>query len=140
MAEPKLAKLMHESGTRVRLQTFVIVRDSQRRVALMRLEGIEGWCLAGETMLLGESPDEAAVRVAKSWFASPVGMAMDRVLSFPPVPGDDSWYLLFVYEGETRGALDVTPDTLEVQWVTPGETPPGPFAMAHADVWASLLP
>lgn len=134
------AKFVHELGVgKLRLQCFVLVRDAQRRVALLRLQDVEGWCLAGEMMLFNESPDQAAVRVARSWYASPVGMAMDRVLSFPATGGEDvGWYLVFVYEGETRGELQATPDTLEVRWVGLHEEPPTPFAFAHREIWNAL--
>jgi ADP-ribose pyrophosphatase YjhB (NUDIX family) len=134
------AKFVHELGTwKLRLQCFVVVRDAQRRAALLRVEGIDGWCLPGEQMRFNESPDEAAVRVARSWFESPVGMALERVVSFPATGGEDlGWYLVFVYDAEARGELKATSDTLEVAWVAPGETPPGPLAFAQRDVWQAL--
>lgn len=131
--------LENAEGWKLRLQCFVIVRDAERRTALLRLQDIDGWCLPGETMLFNETPDDAARRVARTWFAGPIGMGLDRVLSFPATgPGDASWYLVFVYEGEFRGELLTTPDTQELRWVAPGEPAPGPFAFAQGDVWQAL--
>src|SRR5260221_12054954 len=97
-AQPLQARFAHENGTQLRLQCFVIPRDAQGRILAIRIQGYEGWCLPGESMLLNESPDEAARRVAKSWFETPLGMQLDRILSFPATgPEDDRWYLIFVY-------------------------------------------
>lgn len=133
------AKFRHDAGAQLRLQCFVIVRDAKQRIALVRIPDIDGWCLPGETMRVNETPDEAARRVARTWFTSRVGMALDRVLSFPATgPLDDKWYLLFVYDGEADGELKATEDTLELTWVGLDEAPPGPFAMGHGDVWAAM--
>lgn len=133
------AKFLHEMGNwKLRLQCFVTVRDAQRRIALVRLQDVEGWCIPGETMLFNETPDDAARRVARSWFTVPVGMALDRILSFPATSAEDNaWYLVFVYDAEVRGELKGTPDTLEIRWVDAGEAP-GPFAFAQGEVWQAL--
>jgi len=132
------AKFAHDNGTQLRMQCFVIVRDGQQRVAALRVEGIEGWCLPGESMRVNESPDEAAVRTAKSWFASPLGLQLDRVLSFPAAGGDDNrWYVLFVYAADAPADLKGTPDTVELAFFDKS-APPAPFGMAHQDVWDAL--
>ncbi|HEX2022109.1 MAG TPA: NUDIX domain-containing protein [Candidatus Thermoplasmatota archaeon] len=132
------AKFAHENGVQLRLQCFVTIRDAQDRVGLVRVEGIEGWCIPGETMLVNESPDQAAVRVARTWFRTPLGLQLERILSFPATGGDDDrWYLLFVYHADAPAALEGTPDTQEVRFFGLDETP-SPFAMAHADVWGAL--
>jgi hypothetical protein len=137
-AQPVQARFAHENGTQLRLQCFVVVRDAQQRVATLRVQGIEGWCLPGESMLVNESPDQAAVRVARSWFETPLGMSLDRVLSFPATgPEDDRWYLLFVYSAEAPAGLKGTPDTLALEFHGKGD-PPQPFAMAHLDVWNAI--
>lgn len=132
------AKFVHENGTQLRMQCFVTVRDANDRIACLRVEGIDGWCLPGETMLVNESPDQAAVRVARTWFRSPLGLQLDRVLSFPATGGDDDrWYLLFVYHAEAPAELLGTDDTLEIMFHPPG-APPEQWAMAHGEVWAAL--
>lgn len=138
-AAPAQARFTHENGTHLRLQCFVMVRDAQDRVATLRVQGIEGWCFPGESMLLNESPDQAAVRVARTWFTSPLGMQLERVLSFPATgPGDDRWYLLFVYHADLpEGGLKATPDTEEVVFRSLKDPMPQ-MAMSHADVWNAL--
>ena len=137
-AQPVQARFVHENGTQLRMQCFVIVRDQQGRVATVRVQGIDGWCLPGESMLLNESPDEAAVRTARTWFVSPLGLQLDRILSFPATGGaDDRWYLLFVYHADAPADLKATSDTLEVKFRAQHDAPKD-FAMSHADVWPQL--
>lgn len=137
-AQPVLAKFAHDNGTGLRLQCFLTIRDAEGRVATLRVQGIDGWCIPGETLLLNESPDQAAVRTARTWFQTPLGLQLDRVLSFPATgPEDDKWYLIFVYHADAPADLKGTPDTEEIRFVSPAEAP-GPFAMAHADVWNAL--
>ena len=138
-AQPVQARFTHENGTHLRLQCFLIVRDAQDRVATLRVQGIDGWCLPGESMVLNESPDQAAVRVARTWFESPLGMQLERVLSFPATgPGDDRWYLLFVYHADApAGGLKGTSDTEEIVFRSLGDPAPQ-FAMSHLDVWNAL--
>lgn len=137
-SQPVQAKFSHENGTQLRLQCFVVVRDAQDRVATLRVEGIEGWCLPGETMLVNESPDQAAIRTARMWFDTPLGLVLERVLSFPATgPEDDRWYLLFVYHADAPADLKGTSDTLEIRFRALDD-PPQPFAMSHGDVWSAL--
>lgn len=138
--QPMQARFVSEDGaTKLRLQCFLIVRDAQDRIATLRIQGYDGWVMPGESMLLNESPDQAAVRVAKLWFDSPVGMQLDRILSFPATgPDDDRWYLLFIYHAEAPpGGLNATPDTLEIVYRSLKDPAP-PFAMSHIDVWNAL--
>jgi len=137
-AQPAPARFAHENGTQLRLQCFVTVRDANARVLALRVQNIEGWCLPGETMLVNESPDDAARRVVSTWFETPMQLWLERVLSFPATgPEDDRCYLLFVYSAEAPDGLKATPDTLEMKFF-PVSEPPAPLAMAHADVWAKL--
>lgn len=137
-AQPVQARFTHENGTHLRLQCFLIVRDAQERVATLRVQGIDGWCLPGESMFVNESPDQAAVRVARTWFESPLGMQLDRVLSFPATgPEDDRWYLLFVYHADAPAGLKGTPDTEEIVFRSLKDAAPR-FAMSHIDVWRAL--
>lgn len=137
-SQPVQARFAHENGTQLRLQCFVIVRDAQDRIGAMRIQGYDGWCLPGESMLVNESPDDAARRVAKMWFETPIGMQLDRILSFPATgPEDDRWYLIFVYHADAPQGLKGTSDTLELKFFPHGAPPPQ-FAMAHSDVWAQL--
>jgi len=137
-AQPVQARFTHENGTHLRLQCFLAVRDAQGRIATVRVQGIDGWCIPGESMLVNESPDQAAVRVARMWFTSPLGLQLDRVLSFPATgPGDDRWYLLFVYHADAPGELKATPDTLEIAFRAKDDAPPQ-WAMSHKDVWDQL--
>jgi ADP-ribose pyrophosphatase YjhB (NUDIX family) len=120
------------------MQCFVAIRDAQGRIATVRVQGIDGWCVPGEGMNLNESPDQAAIRVARSWFVSPLGLQLERVLSFPATgPGDDRWYLLFVYGADAPADLKGTPDTLEIQFREAKDTP-SQWAMSHQDVWNEL--
>lgn len=137
-AQPVQARFTHENGTHLRMQCFVTVRDAQGRIATVRVQGIDGWCIPGESMFLNESPDQAAVRVARMWFTSPLGLQLDRVLSFPATgPEDDRWYLLFVYHADAPAGLQATSDTLELQFR--GKDEPAPqWAMSHKDVWDQL--
>ena len=137
-AQPVQARFTHENGTHLRLQCFVAIRDAEGRVATVRVQGIDGWCLPGESMLVNESPDEAAVRVARTWFQTPLGLQLDRVLSFPATgPGDDRWYLLFVYHADAPAGLQGTPDTLELKFRAKADAPQ--WAMSHGDVWPQLF-
>ena len=138
-AAPAQARFTHENGTQLRMQCFLLVRDAQDRVATLRVQGIDGWCFPGESMLLNESPDQAAVRVARTWFTSPLGMQLDRILSFPATgPGDDRWYLLFLYHADApEGGLQATPDTEEIVFRSLKDPMPQ-LAMSHADVWNAL--
>ncbi len=134
------AKFTHESGVGLRLQAFLAVRDERRRIACARLEtDPAAWVLPGESMWLNEAPDDAAARVARTWFATPVeGLRLAAVESWPATgPGDDRWYLVFVYEARPVGALAGTPDTLEIAFAEPGKAP-GPWGFSHGDVWSRL--
>lgn len=137
-AQPVQARFEHENGTKLRLQCFVVVRDAQGRVATVKVQGIDGWCIPGESMNLNESPDQAAVRTARMWFTTPLGLQLDRVLSFPATGGeDDRWYLLFIYHADAPAGLQGTPDTVELKFRGKDE-PPEQFAMSHRDVWQQL--
>lgn len=137
-AQPVQARFTHENGTHLRLQCFVVIRDAQGRVCTVRVQGIDGWCLPGESMFVNESPDQAAVRVARMWFVTPLGLQLDRIMSFPATgPEDDRWYLLFVYHADAPTDLKGTPDTLEIAF-RGKDDPPEQFAMSHRDVWQQL--
>ena len=133
------AKFAHkEADVEFRLQCFLTVKDAQGRVLLMRIQGVDGWCLPAETMRVNEAPEQAAVRVARSWLSTPVGMWLDRVLSFPATgPEDNRWYVIFVFAADAPSDLKATPDTEEMGFFAL-DAPPAPFAMAHRDVWTAL--
>lgn len=133
------AKFTHAEGqVELRLQCFLLVRDAQERVCLAKIEGIEGWCIPAETMRVNESPDQAATRVARSWFQTPMQLWLERVLSFPATgPQDNRWYVIFVYGADAPADLKGTPDTLEMGFFPLAE-PPGPLGMSHGDVWNAL--
>lgn len=136
-APPMQARFVHESGTQLRMQCFVTIRDAEGRVATVRVQGIDGWCVPGESMQLNESPDQAAVRVARTWFETPLGLQLDRVLSFPATgPEDDRWYLLFIYHAEAPADLKGTSDTIEMKFRNKDDAPQ--FAMSHGDVWREI--
>lgn len=137
-AQPVQARFVHENGTKLRLQCFLTVRDDNGSVALVRVQGIDGWCIPGESLVLNESPDEAAARVARTWFVTPLKPRLDRILSYPATgPDDDRWYLLFVYRADAPRDLQGTPDTEQILY-QPLHVPPGQWAMSHGDVWAGL--
>lgn len=137
-AMPNPAKFRHEDGISLRLQVFVLAKDEQDRVALQRIQGYDGWCLSGESLLLNESPNEAAKRVVRSWYASPLEPKLSRVLSFPAMGGDDDrWYLVLLYEARAPADLKTTPDCLELKFHALS-TPPGAWAMSHGDVWRAI--
>jgi ADP-ribose pyrophosphatase YjhB (NUDIX family) len=137
-AQPVQARFTHENGTQLRMQCFVTIKDDKGRVALVRVQGIDGWCVPGESMFVNESPDQAAVRVARTWFKTPLGLQLDRILSFPATGGeDDRWYLIFVYHADAPANLQGTDDTEELMF-HPLHEPPAKWAMAHGDVWAAL--
>ncbi|HVL47252.1 MAG TPA: hypothetical protein VM889_01705 [Candidatus Thermoplasmatota archaeon] len=138
--EPILAKFRHENGTHLRLQAFLAVRDGERRVATMRLEASpDAWSLPGENIRLNEAPLDAAKRVAKSWFETPLGEPkLVDVQSYPATgPEDDRWYLILVYEVNAPKDLKGTPDTLELVFTPVGKAP-GEFYGDHASVFARL--
>lgn len=138
--QPVQARFVSEDGaTKLRLQCFLVVRDGQDRIATLKVQGIDGWCIPGESMLMNESPDQAAVRVARTWFDSPVGMQLDRILSFPATGGDDDrWYLIFVYHADApAGGLKGTSDTEAIEFRSLGDAAPT-LAMSHGDVWNAL--
>lgn len=129
----------NREGLLLRLQAFVIVRNKDRRVACLRIEGYDGWMLPGETVLPNESPHDAAARIGKTWFVSPAKTRLVDVQSYPDTD-DGRWYMLFIYEAdEPAGGLKGTPDTREIAWAPVGKAP-GTFAMDHADVFARLAP
>lgn len=133
------AKFSHDGGSGVglRLQCFLLVRDDAGRVATVRLRDVpDGWCLPGELLRVNEDPDEAARRVAASWFASPVTEPrLVSVESYPATGGEDTkWYLIFLYEARPQGELAIPSDSVEVRFTEPGKAA-GPWAMAHGDVW-----
>lgn len=137
-AQPVQARFTHENGTQLRMQCFVVIRDAQGRVATVRVQGIDGWCLPGESMIVNESPDQAAVRVARMWFETPLGLQLDRVLSFPATgPADDRWYLLFIYHADAPADLKGTSDTIEMVFRGKNDVPPQ-WAMSHSDVWDQI--
>jgi hypothetical protein len=137
-AQPVQARFAHENGTQLRLQCFVAVRDAQGKVATLKVQGIDGWCLPGESMFVNESPDQAAVRVARMWFESPLGLQLERVLSYPATgPEDDRWYLIFIYHADAPAGLRATSDTLALEFHGKDDAP-RPFAMSHEDVWDQL--
>ncbi|MHB8586066.1 MAG: NUDIX hydrolase [Thermoplasmatota archaeon] len=141
-AGPVFARFRHESApVNLRMQTFVIVRDAARKVALLRLEDQpELWRLPGESMLLNESPAEAAARVASLWFSTPLAPHLVDVQSYPSGGGEhDHWYLLFIYEARAPQNLRGTPDTKEISFVAPGKAP-GPMFGDHESVLARLPP
>lgn len=137
--QPLEAKFVHElGGVKLRMQCFLTVRDDKDRIACMRIQNFDGWVLPGENMRVNESPDQAAVRVARMWFKSPLGMQLDRVLSFPATGGeDDRWYLVFIYHADAPADLVPTEDTEELMFHPPN-APPEQWAMSHGDIWAAL--
>lgn len=136
--QPAPAKFVHENGTQLRMQCFVLVRDGKERIATLRVQDIDGWCLPAETMMVNESPDQAAARVARTWFKSPLGLQLDRILSFPATGGeDDRWYMLFLYHADAPADLAGTDDTLAIEFHALDD-PPQPFGLAHGDVWSAL--
>lgn len=127
-----------DADVELRMQCFLTVKDAEGKILHVKVRDIEGWCIPAETMKFNESPEQAAVRVARTWFETPVGMWLDRVLSFPATGGDDNrWYVIFVFAADAPAGLKGTPDTEALRWVAPGEPATG-FAMAHADVWTAL--
>lgn len=136
------AKFQHEGGlpVRLRLQAFVTVRDGDGRVALLRLrEAPDVLLLQGELMQVNEHPDEAAERVAKSWFESDLkDLKLASIENYPATGGDDtSWYMIFRYEAKAAGELKGTPDTMEIKWARPGEDV-ADLGFAHRDVWERI--
>jgi hypothetical protein len=141
-AGPTLARFRHETApVFLRLQAFVIPRDAQRRVAVLRLEDDPTlWRLSGEQIHLNESPADAASRVASLWYSTPLAPHLVDVQSYPPAGGDDDrWYLVFIYETKAPPDLKGTPDTHELRFVNVGEAP-GPMFGDHASVLARLAP
>lgn len=141
-AGPLPARFAHETEpVKLRLQAFLTVRDAQRRVAAVRLEDEPDlWRLMGEQIQLNEDPHDAARRVAKSWFATPLSPKLVDVQSYPANgPDDDRWYLIFVFEAAAPANLQGTPDTLELKWLSRGETP-GKWYSDHSSVFARLSP
>ena len=138
---PLFAKFEHETGTSLRLQAFLLVRDEKRRVACLRLSTSPAeWALPGEMLLLNEDPADAARRVVKTWFETPLEPKLSSVFSFPATgPDDPKWYVLLVYEAQAPANLRGTMDTLEIRFVTPGEAP-GPFGFDHASVFEKIAP
>ncbi|HWG90002.1 MAG TPA: NUDIX domain-containing protein [Candidatus Thermoplasmatota archaeon] len=140
---PVQAKFNHPNGTSLRLQAFVVVRAADGRVAAVRTQdNPDVWFLPGETLLLNEDPAEAAKRVLRSWFTTPLDAPeLVDVFSYPATGGEDNrWYLLFMYQLQlSPGALlEATPDTLELQFITPGENAPGPWGADHKSVWEMI--
>lgn len=134
---PLLAKFVHESApVKLRMQAFLAIRDGQRRIATVRLEDHpEAWRLPGENIVLNEDPADAARRVAKSWFATPLSPKLVDVLSYPATGGeDDRWYLIFLYEAQAPTELKGTPDTVETRFVERGRAP-GAWIADHGSVF-----
>lgn len=141
-AGPILAKFQHESEpVKLRLQAFLSIRDAQRRVALVRLSDRDDvWRLPGENVQLNEDPADAARRVAKMWFETPLQPKLVDIQSYPPTGGeDDRWYLILVYEAAAPAGLKGTPDTVELAWRAPKDAT-GPWYSDHGSVVARLGP
>ncbi|MHB8605083.1 MAG: NUDIX domain-containing protein [Thermoplasmatota archaeon] len=138
MSPPVQARFNHETApTALRLQTFLLIRDEKRNVLGAQLDANGGkWSLPGETMLLNESPQEAAQRIAKTWFESPIpGAKLVDVFSYPATGADDDrWYLIFIFETHVAAMPKATPDTLALKFFAPGDAH-GPWAMSHHEVW-----
>lgn len=136
--QPAPAKFRHENGISLRMQVFVLARDAHERIATQRIQGYDGSCLSGENLLLNEAPDEAALRVVRGWYGSPMEPRLERVLSFPATGGDDDrWYVVFIYGAKAPADLKTTPDceALEFRALDAG---PESWAMSHDDVWKAL--
>lgn len=133
---PEQAKFQHAAGTQFRLQAFLLIRDSQRRILTVQTTDWPGkWAIPGESLLMNEDPADAAARVARLWFETPLKPRFHGFFNYPATGAfDDRWYLLFIFEAEAPANLKGTPDTVEMKWVKPGESP-GTFAMSHKDVW-----
>lgn len=136
--QPLQAKFPHESGVSLRLQCFVLPRDGEGRIAVQRIQGIDGWCLSGEMLLINEAPDAAAQRVVRSWYASPMETRLARVLNFPAMGnGDTKWYVVFVYEAQAPADLKRTPDCEALEFRALDD-PPAPWGLSHEDIWRGL--
>jgi len=137
MHPPGPTNYSNSDGLGLRLQCFLAIRDSQRRVACVQLKGTIGWSLPGETLQPNESPDAAAARVAKVWFDATLPAKLVAVQSYPD-DGDHKWYLLFIYEATApKEGLKALEDTEKVAFAAPG-APPGPFGMDHQTVFSRL--
>ncbi len=136
--QPIQAKFQHETGISMRMQVFLLVRDQQQRIATQRIQGYDGWCLSGESLLLNEAPDAAAMRVAKGWYGSPLTPRLERVLSFPATGGDDDrWYLVFIYTADAPAQLAATSDCEAIEFHALHDAR-GEWAMSHGDVWQAI--
>jgi ADP-ribose pyrophosphatase YjhB (NUDIX family) len=129
---------VNSEGTGLRLQCFLVVRDADRRVACVRLKNnAQEWMLPAESFKPSEAPEEAAKRVAESWFGQDLGAKLVGFQNYPDT-GDQRWYLLFVFEAQApKGGLKKPDDTEEIAFAPVGKAP-GPFAMDHGTVFAKL--
>jgi ADP-ribose pyrophosphatase YjhB (NUDIX family) len=130
---------LHDAPAELRLQCFMLIRDEQDRVAMAKLQDVDGWAFPAETMRFNESPDQAIARVARSWFEVPPSEVwLERVLSFPALgPEDNRWYVIFVYGAKAPADLKPTPDTEKLAYHAM-DKPPAAFAFSHVDVWRAL--
>ncbi|HZY70661.1 MAG TPA: NUDIX hydrolase [Thermoplasmata archaeon] len=107
-----------------------------------RLERIGAdWMLPASHLLLFESPDEAARRIAREQLGGEVpGMMGPLVVSDPyrregGASLDPHWDIHFIYEG-TLPAAPRAPEGLwdRLAFIDPGRAPPPAFARGHGDI------
>lgn len=124
-------------GLSMRMQVFLTVRSSEGQVALVQLERPSGhWWIPAETLRPNEPIKEAAVRVSETWFGEDLGPEIADIITFQSEEEDEPWYNLFVFEVEAEPEdLKLLDDTVAIEFLAPGQSPPGPFAMGHEDVW-----
>lgn len=135
------ARYSHDkTGSGLRLQAFLILRDESDRISVQRIEDFpDSWLLPGEMLQEGEDPRDAADRIAGMYFDTPVeGIELDDIVNFPPDPPDlDRWYMIFVFEADTPDDLDFPDDTLEHRFADPDD-PPTPLGFDHATIWEEV--
>lgn len=138
--EPHPTHFWNTDGLQLRLQCFVIVRDEDDRVALVReKERPNVLNLPGETVIPNSNLDEMAGRVSELWFVDRLDTEVSQVLSWPAEDPNGKWYIVFLYEADKPAdGLKMPDDTEEFVWVSTKGDPPGDLAMNHVDVWEQL--
>jgi ADP-ribose pyrophosphatase YjhB (NUDIX family) len=141
MSEAPPARYSHDkTGTGLRMQAFLILRDERGRIPVQRIEDFpDSWLLPGEMVQEGEDPRDAADRIAGMYFESEVeGIEFADLLNFPPdPPHHEKWYMIFVFEAEAPDDLAFPDDTLEHRFTDPDD-PPVPLGFDHATVWEEV--
>lgn len=135
---------VNAQGMSLRLQVMLVVRDPEGRVLLAQTEEYQPghWWIPAETLRPNEPVKHAGSRVSTEWLGQDVEPEVLDVLTWPADvdAGHRKWYIVHVFEATVDpDELDPIPEDVTIEWVEPGQSPPGPWAADHGTVWKELF-